>query len=210
MTDTLAVPLSTELRARTAGAHDVAETATFFADLSTGRVTPAQVGALLAALLPVYEALETAAALWRDDPLVQPLLVPGLERAERLRADVAALGATGALPRAAMDYAARVAQTASRRPAFVAHHYTRYLGDLSGGQVIRRALQRELGLEPAFFVFDGLRPGAVKQDYRAALDALPLTADQREELVAEALVAYRLNVALTAELDADLARWTTS
>lgn len=200
MTETLLPPLSAALRDRTRGAHDAAESAPFLAELSAGRVPREQVGALLAGLLPVYEALEAAAALWRDDPLVRPLLVPGLERSARLRDDVAALG--GAPGPAALGYAARVAQLASRRPAFVAHHYTRYLGDLSGGQVIRRALQRELRLEPAFFVFDGLRPGEVKQRYRAALDALPLTAGEREELVGEALVAYRLNVALAREIGA--------
>lgn len=41
----------------------------------------------------------------------------------------------------------------------------------------------------------------MKQSYRAALDAMPLSADEREELIAESLAAYRLNAAVAAELD---------
>lgn len=199
--------LSTELRARTAAAHAGAETSAFFTALATGQVTRAQTAGLAVRLLPVYEALETAARAWADDPIVGPLVVPGLERADRLRADLRALGVPASpVSPAAAQYAARVAQVAPlSRPAFVAHHYTRYLGDLSGGQVIRAALHRSLGLDAtngaSFYVFDGLRPGQVKQSYRAALDAMPLTAAEREELVAESLVAYRLNTALAAELD---------
>lgn len=208
--------LSTELRARTAAAHAGAETSAFFTALATGQVTRAQTAGLAVRLLPVYEALETAARVWADDPIVGPLVVPGLERADRLRADLRALGVPASpVSPAAAQYAARVAQVAPlSRPAFVAHHYTRYLGDLSGGQVIRAALERSLGLTDgagaSFFAFPDVRPGALKKRYRELLDQAPFSPQQREELIAEVLVAYRLNVALGAELDRDVPRWTTA
>lgn len=204
-------PLSAALRALTADAHAAAESSACFAALSTGQVTRAQAGGLAARLLPVYEALESAARVWADDPIVGALVVPGLDRADRLRADLVALDLSPApVSTAAARYAARVAQLApASRSAFVAHHYTRYLGDLSGGQVIRAALHRHLGLDAtngaSFYVFDGLRPGQVKRAYRAALDALPLTSAERAELIAESLVAYRLNTALAAELELETA-----
>jgi heme oxygenase len=206
----VAPSLSAELRARTAAAHDGAEASPFFARLVAGQVCTDDVAALLARLLPVYDALEAAASGWADDPVVRPLVVPGLERAGRIRADLAALGLSRpTVSPASAEYAARVVEVASAsRPGFVAHHYTRYLGDLSGGQVMRAALQRALGLDSdnggSFFVFEGMRPGQVKQHYRAALDALPFGDAEREELVAEALVAYRLNTALARELDLTL------
>ena len=205
MSLTAAAPLSAELRARTSGAHTGAETAPLFARLSAGAVSRDEVAGLLGRLLPVYEALESAAGLWVDDPVVAPLLLPGLERAPRLRADLAALGTGPVLSPAAAAYAGRVAQAATAgRPAFIAHHYTRYLGDLSGGQVIRAALGRTLGLDAAtgasFFVFDGLRPGPVKQAYRSVLDTLPFSTAERDALVAEVLVAYRLNTDIAREL----------
>jgi len=86
-------------------------------------------------------------------------------------------------------------------PLFVAHHYTRYLGDLSGGQVMARILARhgygadELG----FYRFDAL-PGkdggaAYKDAYRRKLDALGegLTVQQRRRLLDEVNVAFALN-----------------
>ena len=106
---------------------------------------------------------------------------------------------------AAAAYASRIDAVTGSRAAFVAHAYTRHLGDLSGGQLLRTALQRSLGLDEhsggAFFAFPGLRPERVAQDYRTGLDALPLASAEREELVAETLVAYALNAALARELD---------
>jgi heme oxygenase (biliverdin-producing, ferredoxin) len=69
---------------------------------------------------------------------------------------------------------------AQGRPAeYVAHHYTRYLGDLSGGQVIGAMIERHYGATPeqlTFFSFEGIeKPVPYKREYRTALDALELT-----------------------------------
>ena len=71
---------------------------------------------------------------------------------------------------------------------FVAHHYTRYLGDLSGGQLVRKALQREYGLGEegtAFYAFPGVAVGAVKRRYREMLDAAPWDEAERARFVDE-------------------------
>ena len=202
-----AAPLSAHLRAFTSAAHAGAESSPFFTALSTGHVSRVQVAALASRLLPAYEALERAADLWAGDPVVGSVVMPGLARAARLRADLDALGVPAApYSAAAAEYAFRIAQVApSSRARFVAHHYTRFLGDLSGGQVIRAALHRTLGLDAvtggSFYVFDGLRPGQVKQAYRAALDAMPLSEAERHDLLEESLVAYRLNTDIAREMD---------
>ena len=50
---------------------------------------------------------------------------------------------------------------------FVAHHYTRYLGDLSGGQAIGRLMKRHFGFETngiLFYLFDQIAdPKAFKE-----------------------------------------------
>jgi heme oxygenase (biliverdin-producing, ferredoxin) len=199
-------PLSAELRARTADAHGDAEASPVLTALAQGRVDRSTWAALVARLLPVYAALERTGEALRDDPVVAPFLVPGLERTARLTADLEHLAAPAPLTPAAVAYAARVEQAGrTSGVAFLAHHYTRYLGDLSGGQVIRAALERSLGLADgaglSALCFPDLRAGEVKRRYREQLDALALTPAQREELVAEALVAYRHNTALAAELD---------
>ena len=212
-----APPLSAVLRARTGAAHAAAEHSPYMTALVGGRVTAIGLAALLSRLAPVYEALEVAAGSWAGDGRIGRFVVPALQRSERLRQDLEYLTGCADVPvtPAAVAYAARIEQVGrSSAAAFVAHHYTRYLGDLSGGQIIRVALERALGVTDgagaSFFAFPSVRPGALKQQYRAWLDQTPFTATEREELVEEALTAYRLNVAIGAELDADLPRWTTA
>lgn len=212
-----APPLSAVLRARTGAAHAAAEHSPYMTALVGGRVTAIGLAALLSRLAPVYESLETAAASWTGDERVGRFVRPELHRTARLRADLEHLTGCADVPvtPAAVAYAARIEEVGRASPAaFVAHHYTRYLGDLSGGQIIRSALERSLGVADgsgaSFFAFPGVRTGAFKQQYRAWLDEAPLSAAEREALVDEALIAYRLNVAIGAELDVDLPRWTTA
>ncbi len=62
---------------------------------------------------------------------------------------------------------------------YVAHHYTRYLGDLSGGQAIGRILDRDFDLGGrgiSFYSFESVpKPKPYKDAYRARLDALGTT-----------------------------------
>jgi heme oxygenase len=81
---------------------------------------------------------------------------------------------------------------------FVAHHYTRYLGDLSGGQFLRRGVEGRLGLDldtgTGFYVFDAIGDLDVfKAAYRAELDAAPWTPVEQSAITAETVRAYELN-----------------
>ncbi len=102
---------------------------------------------------------------------------------------------------AAQAYRDRVA-TASWGGALVAHHYTRYLGDLSGGQAIGKILDRTFdlgGAGLAFYEFP-MRPKPYKDSYRAKLDGLSLDADEIDRAVDEVKIAFSLNQALFDEL----------
>ena len=207
MTMIMSSPFSTVLRERTAAAHAAAEGAPFLVALARGRVTPAGVIGLLQRLLPVYEALEDVGRrCWSDDLGVRRLLVPGLARVPALRRDLLLLGASAeAGSPAAASYVARIRTVGeSSAPAFVAHHYTRYLGDLSGGQIIARALRTRLDLELSFLTFPDLRGPTVKQEYRAGLDALNWGHGEQDEAVAEADLAFGFNRALAAELEGEV------
>lgn len=206
MTPNPASPLSTLLRDGTAAAHQAAENSPFLLALAHGRVTRAGVVGLLQRLLPVYDELEQVGASWAADPEVGPLLVPGLERTASLRADLDALGALPSTSSpAALEYAARVRTAGSTSaPAYLAHHYTRYLGDLSGGQMVGHALRPSLGLDLSFFCFPALRGPVVKRAYRAHLDGLGWDAVRQKQAVAESALAFRFNQDLAAELVAEI------
>jgi heme oxygenase len=107
---------------------------------------------------------------------------------------------------ATQDYMDRLDMLAQTQPLLLlAHAYTRYLGDLSGGKVLARVAKRALQLQDdglAFYHFQNVKSAkAFKDQYRSCLDSLPLSATQIEDLVQEANVAFLLNMRLFEELD---------
>jgi heme oxygenase len=208
-TDPAAVRFSTALRQRTMADHGDAEGSTLMRDLVGGTLDRARMGAMLAQHLLVYRALETAARDLADDPVVAPFLLPGLERTAALEADVRLLlGADApasvvARPGTAA-YVARLEAVGSWAGGFVAHHYTRYLGDLSGGQHIRRIVEKAYpDLPIRFYTFEAIEsPKALKDRYRVLLDEAPWSIDEQDRIVAEVREAYRLNQEMFASLEA--------
>lgn len=81
----------------------------------------------------------------------------------------------------------------------MAHAYTRYLGDLSGGQVLGRIAQKSLKLSSSeglsFFAFPGVSsPNLFKQLYRSRMNSVELTEERRREVLQEAVTAFRFNI----------------
>lgn len=81
----------------------------------------------------------------------------------------------------------------------MAHAYTRYLGDLSGGQVLGKITQKSLGLSSkeglSFFSFPGVTsPNRFKQLYRSRMNSIELTERQRAAVLQEAVNAFELNI----------------
>jgi heme oxygenase (biliverdin-producing, ferredoxin) len=207
-------PLSVRLRAETRAAHDAAQRTRFLGALAAGRLPFAAYADLAAQHWFIYEALENAAEEMADDPVASAFLAPELRRLPALEDDLIFLYGPGwqwrieALP-ATTTYCARLREVAfAGAPCFVAHHYTRYLGDLSGGQYLGPAIARAYGLSGdghRFYVFRGVDPFVVKARYRQMLDALTWPRSQERVFVAEVGEAYRLNVGLLTELKE---RWT--
>jgi heme oxygenase len=178
--------------------------------LLAGRVDESGYVAYLQRLRTVYATIEMVGRGQAADPCVREVLDPSLERLDALDADLAFWSpapASAADSPAADNYAERVRASTVWGGLFIAHHYTRYLGDLSGGQVIGRILRREFGLEDngegvAFYAFPRIpRRKPYKDAYRARLDGLGLGVEARIRVVDEVKEAFRLNQALLAELD---------
>lgn len=207
MTDTR---FSAQLAERTRTSHSDSEGASFMRDLMKGQGTRDDYTALSVQHWFIYDALESVAETLADDPVAAPFLAPELLRREALERDLEHL--VGAewrteitpLPTTAA-YADRIRETLVWPTGFVAHHYTRYLGDLSGGQFIARLMKRHFGFKTRgveFYAFDQIDDlDAFKESYRMLLDAAPWNDIERERMVDETLVAYRFNSDLFTDLD---------
>ncbi|MBC7274032.1 MAG: biliverdin-producing heme oxygenase [Streptomyces sp.] len=199
---------STLIRTASHEAHVEAETSTFMSDLLGGRLGVAAYARYTEQLWFVYEALETNADRLAADPVAGPFINPALLRLPALAQDLEHLRGPGwratlsALP-ATEAYAARVRECADRWPAgYLAHHYTRYLGDLSGGQIIRDKAEKTWGFDRKgkgvrFYVFDGIgNPAAFKRDYRHLLDTVDADDLEKQRIVTECKRAFALNTAV--------------
>ena len=212
-TTTETLPFSRLVRERSGAHHGSSESASFMTDLMAGRATLDDYAALVAQHWAIYEALEEAAEALREHPLVGPFLSPELTRLPSLEHDLAALVGDDwrrhiELMPATMKYAARIREVAAEWPAgVIAHHYTRYLGDLSGGVHIGRVIAERFGFGDgagaSFYRFDGISdPAAFKDAYRARLDAAPWAPDEPERVIAEVLSAYDRNTLVFEQLAA--------
>ena len=197
--------LSAALKSATNQAHEAAENSPFVTRLMAGDGTVEDFTNLTAQLQPVYAALEAALEQHAHHPVVAAVHDPVLTRSPRLAADLAALGAgeRETLP-ATSAYVGRLASV-DRPEALVAHHYVRYLGDLSGGQIVARLVARHYDI-PAealtFYEFTEIaKPKVYKDGYRARLDALELSPEARQLILAEAVEAFHHNQAVFADLE---------
>lgn len=201
--------LSARLRAATRADHDAAQGSGFLDALAAGRLPRDAYADLAAQHRYLYETLEQAAAVMAGDPIAGDFVLPELVRLPALDADLAFLAGPqwsrrwSPLP-ATEAYRARLRQVAfDRPPAFIAHHYTRYLGDLSGGQFLGPAIAQAYGLNGdghRFFVFDGVRPPAFRTRYRELLDRIRWSRADEDDFLAEVSEAYRHNIAVLAGL----------
>jgi heme oxygenase len=199
---------SSLIRTASRAQHAEAETSTFMSDLLGGRLGLTAYARYTEQLWFVYEALESAAERLAADPVAGPFIRPELFRLPALERDLAHLRGPGrrtgqtALP-ATRTYADRIRECAEHWPGgYVAHHYTRYLGDLSGGQIIRDRAEKTWGFAEKgdgvrFYVFDAIpNPAAFKRDYRELLDRIGVDDLERQRVVSECKRAFALNTAV--------------
>lgn len=204
-------PLSTLMREGSRAEHEAAETSTFMSELLAGRISPDGYAHFLGLLRRVYATMEAVGSELRDDPLAQAVVDPALERLAAIDEDRAHWGVVDADSPATDAYVQRLEDSRGWSGLFIAHHYTRYLGDLSGGQAIGRILAREYDLDgggTAFYRFEQVpKPKPYKAAYRARLDLLDLAPADRHRIVTEVKAAFDLNGAVFAEMTEQLPRF---
>lgn len=198
--------LAARLQERTATLHREAERSGFIRTMLQGRASRSGYALFLLNLLPAYRALECGLEKQRFDQRFALFARPELYRTPALERDLAALlgevvGWPAVLPEGG-NYASRIDHATG--PRLLAHAYVRYLGDLSGGQILARLLARSPGIEPGalnFYDFPAISDlKGFGQDYRAAIDSAALTFDEAEEVLDEACIAFEHNIKLSEAL----------
>jgi len=207
--------LSHALKTGTAESHTSAENVHFVKNFIKGIIDRELYMELVTGLYHTYVTLEKLLDL--HGPTCFPTLhfPKELSRTEALREDMEFWHGVGweSKPEcrnptpAVLDYVNRMEEVGRMDPLLLlSHAYTRYLGDLSGGKVLSRIARRALNLSGydglQFYQFEGIPSAKLFKDkYRAALDELEVTPDQMRRLVAEANVAFALNMRVFEELD---------
>jgi heme oxygenase len=195
------------LRERTHELHRRAERSGFVRELLGDRIDHRRYAVFLRNLLPAYQALERGLDQSREAPGVGRLARRPLYRCVPLEADLIALaGATWQqtvplLP-VGMAYARRIASAAEGNGArLIAHAYTRYLGDLNGGLILKQRLLGASGIPSnglSFYDFpDVANLPAFSAEYRAAIDLAGSEIGDIGPVVDEAALAFEFNIRLS-------------
>lgn len=203
-------PFSAVLRESTRAVHDRANHSGYMDALLGGALELADYATLAVQYFYIYSAIEQVSDRMAADELGGRFVFDELRRVPALRRDLAELvgpdweSTITPLP-ATVAYVDRIHTAADGWVGgYVAHHYTRYLGDIAGGQIIRRTLEKNYDLDgpgTLFYHFDlGRSAPAFRDHYRAQLDTAPWSEDERARVVEETLTAFECNVAVFDEL----------
>ncbi|HEY9690542.1 MAG TPA: biliverdin-producing heme oxygenase [Coleofasciculaceae cyanobacterium] len=207
--------LASRLREGTRQSHTSAENTAYMKCFLKGVVVPVAFQKLLANLYWIYDAMEAEFDRLQDHPILRQIHFSELRRSENLAQDLAffygedwqdCITPNGA----GLAYVMRIHLMARDRPErLVAHAYVRYLGDLSGGQGLRKIVRSALNL-PAdrgtgLYEFSALPTPEAKRDfkmhYRDVLNALPLSETEVLGIIEEANLAFQLNCNLVHSLE---------
>ena len=213
----MSVALATQLREGTKKAHTMAENTGFVSCFLKGVVDKSSYRNLVADFFFVYSAMEDEISrlLNEKHPVISLISYPELNRRNSLEKDLLFYfgenWSDSLKPSAsAKAYVERIHKVAKDQPELlVGHHYTRYIGDLSGGQMLKNIAQKAMNLNDNeglnFYDFDQINDEkAFKTSYSAMLDSLPIDQEIADLIVEEANNAFKCNMDIFQELEGNL------
>ena len=207
--------LATLLREGTKKAHTMAENVGFVKCFLKGVVEKTSYRKLVANLYFVYSAMEEEMERHRQHPILSKVYFQQLNRQRSLETDLKYYFGSQwrdaiTLSPAGEAYVQRIREVSNNEPELlIAHLYTRYLGDLSGGQILKGIAQRAMNLSDgegtAFYEFEEIPDEKqFKATYRQALNELPIDEATATRIVDEANAAFGMNMKLFQELEGNL------
>nr|QUE29298.1 PbsA [Erythrotrichia welwitschii] len=211
--------LANQLREGTTKAHSMAENVTFVKSFLGGVVDKNSYKKLVANLYFVYSAMEDEMLKNKNHSAIKPIYFSELNRKQSLEEDLEFyygknwIKEIEASP-ATEIYVNRIHQIGSAQPELlVAHAYTRYLGDLSGGQILKKITQGAMRLSTsegvAFYNFRDIKDEKeFKNKYRSAINSIPLSQSLQNDIISEANISFNLNMKIFQELNSSLIKIT--
>nr|XP_010307527.1 PREDICTED: heme oxygenase 1 [Balearica regulorum gibbericeps] len=205
--ESMSKDLSELMKEATKEVHEQAENTPFMKNFQKGQVSLHEFKLVTASLYFIYSALEEEIERNKNNPVYAPVYFPAeLHRKAALEKDLEYFYGSNwrreiPCPEATQKYVERLHNVGKNYPELlVAHAYTRYLGDLSGGQVLKKIAQKALQLPStgeglAFFTFDGVSNATkFKQLYRSRMNALEMDLATKKRVLEEAKKAFVLNI----------------
>ena len=197
--------LALQLKEGTKVSHSAAENTKFVSSFLKGVVSRDNYKQLTANFYYVYRAMEEEIEKLDDFPLHDKLLDRTDKLAQDLRYYYGVMWRDKIQPsQSTKNYVKRIQVIAQQTPyLLVAHHYTRYMGDLSGGQILASITKKALNLTTEglkFYEFDIPNMKEYKDKYRQTLNDLNMSEVQTSMLIDEANYAFKLNMLLFDEL----------
>jgi heme oxygenase len=210
--------LAQQLREGTKHSHTTAENTAYMKCFLKGIVEREPFRKMLANLYGVYSALEAELQRHANHPIVGPMVFPNIYRSANLERDLAFYYGDPwreqiVTLHAGQVYVDRIHEVANTDPSLlIAHAYTRYMGDLSGGQALKNIVRSALNLPPnqgtGLYDFEQLPTVEAKREfkekYRQTLNSLPVDEATIQRIVDEANYAFHLNHDVVHELEPDV------
>ena len=208
--------ISKQLKDGTKQSHSAAENTKFVASFLRGVLNPEEYRKLLANFYFVYSTMEEKIQDTTDS-MVKQIRSESLERKDAIESDLeyyyGPQWKDQITPTDACNtYCFRINEVAEQDPyLLIAHHHTRYIGDLSGGQILKQIVQRVLkppvGKGLNFYEFPFIQDAKeFKSNYRSVLDNLDLDQSEINNLIAEANYAFRLNMYMFDEIEGNASK----
>ena len=206
--------LAAELKTGTKRSHTAAENTKFVGSFLRGVVSEQNYRTLIKDFYFIYSAIEEEMERLQDDEFLSPIYFKELNRLNFLKMDLRYYYGPNWMmeikpSEACIQYTERIHEVADKDPyLLVGHHYTRYLGDLSGGQILRNIAEKALDLPKGeglhFYDFPKIDDKkAFKTKYREGLDNVTSDTSKINDIIAEANYAFRLNMYMFDELSGD-------
>ena len=208
--------LAKRIREGTKKAHKDAENTSAVVCFLKGVVERESYIGLLGDLYFVYKKMESEVTKHKNLPAIKAIYRTQLERTKSLEKDLKYfLGddwedLIEASP-ACMLLVDRLDKISKSNPELlVAHHYTRYMGDLSGGQVLKNITKSALELPNTalnFYTFTRIKdPSEFKAEYRESLDSIRFVDAREADVVQEAIKSFKYNIAILEQMEGNLVK----